>query len=130
MNLPIKPLILHEDVFYEYFKPYRHPKSQHNILGGIGLETFGNDFEIVQSLDLEYIWTVVESSDGDDLWITPGIRHVNRICYLVTEIPHRWLKVDFRCPYQITSLSALGFKRQINKLHRAQLLMPEYRTPS
>lgn len=125
MEFPIEPLILHEDAFYEYFKPYRHPKTQHNILGGIGLETFGNDYEIVRSLDPEYVWTVVESGDGDDLWITTGISRINRICYLVTANPHRWLEVDFRCSCRMTSLTPLGLKRQINKLHRAQLLRKE-----
>ncbi len=26
-----RPLVFHEDVFYEYFKPYRHPLSHHDI---------------------------------------------------------------------------------------------------
>ncbi len=39
-------LLLHEDVFYEYFKPYRHPKAHHNIWGGHGLETFGRPREL------------------------------------------------------------------------------------
>lgn len=120
MESPIEMLLLHEDAFYEYFKPYRHPETQHNIWGGIGLETFGKDYEIVSSLDPDFVWTVVESGADNDLWITQGIRYVNRICYLVTEKSHKGLDVDFRCPHRITSLTALGLKRQINKLRRAQ----------
>jgi len=39
-------LTLHEDAFYEFFRPYRHNKSNYDIWGGIGLETFGDDLEL------------------------------------------------------------------------------------
>ncbi len=119
MESSIESFVLHEDAFYEYFKPYRHPEAQYNIWGGIGLETFGKDYETVRGLDPDFVWTVIEG-DSDDLWITPGIRYVNRICYLVTERSHMGLDVEFRCPHRMTSLTELGLKRQINKLCRAQ----------
>ena len=56
-----RPLIFHEDVFYEYFKPYRHPLSHHDIWGGHGLETYGEDFDLVRTLDPLYVWTVVDA---------------------------------------------------------------------
>lgn len=112
------PLILHEDAFYEFFVPYRHPKAAHDIWGGHGLETFGSDLKLVCSLDENYVWTVVESGCDDDLWITPGVRYVNRICYLVTEKAHNGLFVDFRVPHNLSSLTPLGLKRQINKIKR------------
>jgi len=40
--------VLHEDAFYEFFRPYRHPQAQYDIWGGIGLETFGRDLELVK----------------------------------------------------------------------------------
>jgi len=49
-------LTLHEDAFYEFFRPYRHPESHHDIWGWIGLETFGEDLELVKSLPVESIW--------------------------------------------------------------------------
>jgi hypothetical protein len=52
-------LILHEDVFYEYFVPYRHPKAHHNIWGGLGLETFAEDMTLVRSIDSKHVWTVL-----------------------------------------------------------------------
>lgn len=118
MTDTLTPLILHEDAFYEYFVPYRHPKTTHDTWGGLGLETFGADLELARSLDENHVWTVVESGSDDDLWITPGIHYVNRICYLVTEKPHNWLFVDFRAPRNMRSLTPLGLKRQVNKIKR------------
>ena len=118
MTTIIEPVVLHEDVFYEYFRPSRHPLAQHNIWGGHGLETFGEDLSLVRRLDSNYVWTVVDGDSGDDQWITPGIHYVNRVCYLVTERPHMSVAVDFRCPYRLNSLTKLGMKRQMNKLQR------------
>jgi len=81
-------LTLHEDTFYEFFQPYWHPLSNHDIWGCIGLETFGKDLELIKSLPAEYLWTVVDG-DGDQ-WILPGVHTVNRICYLITKTPHNW----------------------------------------
>lgn len=114
-----EPFVLHEDVFYEHFKPYRHPLACHNIWGGHGLETFGKDLHLVHSLDSDYVWTVVDGDSGADQWITPGVHYVNRVCYLVTEKAHNGLAMDFRCPFRLSSLTPLGLKRQINKLKRA-----------
>ena len=108
-------LILHEDTFYEYFKPIRHADAHYDIWGGHGLETFGDDLDIVRRHDRAYLWTVV---DGDsDQWITTGFHYVNRICYLITEKPHNWIPVEFRCRNN-SSLTPLGLKRQITKLKR------------
>lgn len=112
-------LVLHEDAFYEFFRPFRHPDAQHDIWGGLGLETFGADFELVRCFDIDRVWTVVDGDTGWDQWITPGIRYVNRICYLLTERPHNGLDVDFRCSVRPSSLTPLGLKRQINRLEAA-----------
>ena len=118
MTAPVEVLLLHEDVFYAHFKPYRHPEAQHDVWGGSGLETYGEDFELVRRLDHDYVWTVVDG-DNDDQWITPGIRYVNRVCYLVTAVAHAGFEVDFRCPRRMSALTPLGLKRQVNKLQRS-----------
>lgn len=118
-DLHPKPLVLHEDAFYSYFMPYRHPKCRFDIWGGLGLETFGEDFELVAQLDEKYVWTVVDSGDTADQWITPGIHFVNRVCHLVTEKPHNGICVDFRVPHRLRSLTQLGLVRQIRKIERA-----------
>jgi len=90
MRLLIPEMItLHEDAFYEFFRPYRHKDASHDIWGGIGLETFGDDLELVKSLPVESVWTVVDGDDTDQ-WILTGIHTINRICYLITEVPHDW----------------------------------------
>jgi hypothetical protein len=125
MTDAITPLILHEDTFYEFFVPYRHPKAAHDIWGGHGLETYGDDLELVRSLDQNHVWTVVESGCDDDFWITPGFHYVNRICYLVTEKAHNGLVVDFRAPRKMRSLTPLGLKRQLTKIkHSLNQLKP------
>ncbi len=123
MNTPLSHLVLHEDAFDAFFIPYRHPKSQHCIWGGFGLETYEKDFELVCSLDYNYVWTVLDSSFDANQWIVTGIHHVNRICYLVTEKPHNGLNVEFRIPHNLRSLTPLGLKRQVNKLERAMAQM-------
>jgi len=114
-------LTLHEDTFYDFFRPYRHPQSQHNIWGGTGLETFGDDLELVKSLPVESVWTVVDGGDTVDQWILTGIHTVNRICYLVTEVPHDWKDIQFRIPARGYALTQLGLLRQTNKLTRLML---------
>ncbi|HUX91839.1 MAG TPA: hypothetical protein VMV48_14230 [Gallionellaceae bacterium] len=112
----ITPVVLHEDAFYEYFKPYRHQEARHDIWGGLGLETFGKDIETVRKLDDSYVWTVLDGDSSNDQWIVPGIHFVNRICYLVTEKSHRGLDVEFRIPSRLNSLTSIGLKRQMNKI--------------
>jgi len=120
----ITPVVLHEDTFYEYFKPYRHPDSCHNIWGGLGLETFGKDLDTVRSLDVSYVWTVLDGESSNDQWIIPGYHFVNRICYLVTEKSHEGIDVDFRVPSRLNSLTPLGLKRQMNKIDRLSKAVP------
>jgi len=81
-----------------FSRTFRHPQSQHNIWGGTGRETFGDDLELVKSLPVESVWTVVDGGDTVDQWILTGIHTVNRICYLVTEVPHYWKDIQFRIP--------------------------------
>jgi len=63
-------LTLHEDAFSEFFRPYRHKDAGHDIWGGIGLETFGTDLELVKRLPAAHIWTVVDGGDDADQWIS------------------------------------------------------------
>lgn len=115
----MKPLVLHEDAFYEYFGPYRHPEAAHNIWGGLGLETFGPDRELVYRFDANYVWTVVDGDGNGDMWITPGVQFVNRHCYLITKRPHHEVEMEFRCPRNASELTPLGLKRQLSQIQKA-----------
>lgn len=110
--------VLHEDAFYEYYKPYRHPRSAHDIWGGHGLETFGSDLELVAATDPNHVWTVLEDGMSNDYWIVTGIHRVNRICYLLTEVPHHSVPIDFRVRYRPrpVSLTEIGLARQISRI--------------
>ncbi len=111
------PCVLHEDTFYEYFKPVRHVGATSDIWGGHGLETHGEDLEIVRLQDPAFLWTVVDGDSGTQ-WIATGFRYVNRVCYLVTERPHNSKLVEFRVSGRMRSLTPLGIKRQVSKLKR------------
>lgn len=65
-QISIASLVLHEDTFYEFFVPYRHPESRFDIWGGLGLETFGEDLQLVRKLDSSYVWTVLDSGCDED----------------------------------------------------------------
>ena len=124
MSLSInEALQFHEDTFYAYFSPYRHPNASDDIWGGIGLETYGDDFMLVNSLDCNYVWTVIDSLCTPHQWIVPGIHHVNRVCYLVTKTPHYDLPAEFMIPSRLRSLTLLGLKRQMNKLNKAMVCL-------
>jgi len=111
------PCVLHEDTFYEYFKPIRHSGKLYDIWGGNGLETYGEDLEIVRRHDPDFLWTVVDGDAGVHQWITAGVHYVNRVCYLITEKPHNSTLVEFRVRNDGHYLTPLGLKRQIMKLN-------------
>ena len=106
----------HEDVFYEYFRPFRHPDAEFDIWGGHGLETFGGDLQIVRQYDQDYVWTLLEGDKGE--WIVPGFHYVNRLCYLLTEVPHSGALFEFRVTPPNRSLTPLGLSRRISTLRR------------
>jgi hypothetical protein len=123
----IIPTVFHEDVFYAYFEPFRHPASRFNIWGGHGLETFGEDLQTAQSFDPNHIWTVLDGASGSAQWITPGLHRVNRVCFLVTRLPHHDAAIEFRCENRPYPITPRGLARRITTLthilqtHRATL---------
>lgn len=110
--------IFHEDVFYEYFRPFRHPSTKFNAWGELGLETFGEDLQLAFHYDENYVWTVVEGGEDSDLWIVPGFHRVNRICFLLTEVAHYDAPIEFRTVLGPHSLTPIGLARRITTLKR------------
>lgn len=109
-------MTFHEDVFHEYFRPFRHPSAKFDHWGGYGLETFGEDLRLVQSFASEFVWTVVDGVQ--DQWIVPGRRYVNRICYVLTELPHNHASVEIRVARYSRPLTTLGLVRRVRTLRR------------
>ena len=107
-----------EDVFYEYFRPFRHLSAHFDIWGGHGLETFGADFEIVRIYDERFVWTVVDGGVGLDQFITTGIHYVNRVCYLLTDMPHDWAPVEFRTEIRPRPITPIGLKCRMTSLRK------------
>ncbi len=70
-------LTLHEDAFYAFFRPYRHKDASYEIWGGLGLETFGEDLELIKSLPASHVWTVVDGGDDSDQWVLTGTHSIN-----------------------------------------------------
>lgn len=116
-----KSTAFHEEVFCEYFRPFRHRSASNNIWGGYGLETFGKDLELVRAHDPMSVWTVVDSGETNDQWIIPGVHHVNRVCYLLTEVAHNEAPIEFRVSNRPHSLTPLGLARRLTVLRKIML---------
>ena len=110
--------VFHEDVFYEVFRPFRHPSSEFNIWGGLGLETFGSDLQLVNGYSDRFVWTVLDGSEGPDQWVAPGLHLVNRVCYLLTEVAHDWVPAEFRIKFRARGLTKVGLARRVSALHK------------
>lgn len=70
------------DIFSEKYKPIDRDDST------ILFETYGEDWDRVKEANSEgnYVWTVIDA-DGK-LYLTPGVRLVNRLNYVICEIPY------------------------------------------
>ena len=87
-------LVIHEDTFDRRFQPIKHSEACHEVWGGLGIETYGDDWQLVKSLDPERIWTVVDSDEDDRQWILPGVHHINRVAYLYTRHRHYFAPIE------------------------------------
>lgn len=113
-----KATVFHEDVFYKHFRPFRHPLARHDIWGGHGLETFGDDLQLAFEQDENHVWTVVDGEEINEQWIIPGFHRVNRICFLLTEVAHFDAPIEFRIERGPRSLTPIGLTRRITTLKR------------
>ena len=110
--------VFHEDAFHDYFKPRIHLSRECECWGGFGMETYGEDLETVRRHDPNFVWTVVDGDAGRDQLIVAGFHYVNRVCYIITAIPHNGVDVEFLIEQGTRSLTSLGLTRQVRKLGR------------
>lgn len=50
-------------------------------------ETYGEDKALIDSIPIEYVWTLVDGDEGYPS-ITNGKAYVNRIGYYISKVPH------------------------------------------
>lgn len=71
------------DDWVKKYKPIPHPDSKD---GFIYYETFGDDYELIKKANRNNVWTLVQADE--DLVIINHFAWVNRINYLITEVPY------------------------------------------
>jgi len=74
------------DSWEEKYKPVYNHNADNPIWEDYKFETYGKDLEFVRAQDPRCIWTLVEGDDGN-LYITNGYHFVNRLNYIVTDVP-------------------------------------------
>lgn len=77
------------DEFFDKYKPVKNHYDKHASWGGCMFDTYGQEHEHVlymRDFEPRKVWTVVEGCNGD-LIVIDGYHHVNRIGYLITEVP-------------------------------------------
>ena len=84
--------MISEDEFWEKFKPVKnHFLPNGAPFSDCMFETFGEELEFVRKQKPEHIWTILEGDD-DTLFYGAGYHLVNRLGYLITEVP--WITGD------------------------------------
>jgi len=78
-----------ETYFEQTYRPIQNPIDTNASFNGWMFETFGEEIEYVGSQSENNVWTIVEDDEGD-LIICDGIHFVNRLGYVVTEVPHNF----------------------------------------
>jgi len=71
---------------FEELKPITNPYDDNASLDGVMFETYGQELDYVRQQDPRYIWTFCE--EDDILFLSQGYHLVNRIGYVITELPY------------------------------------------
>ncbi len=81
---------LTDDEFEAEFKPQQNHLDENASWGGWGYETYGPELEYVQQVHAiapNRVWTVMDSEDGDGTVIVSGMALIDRLLYIITEVP-------------------------------------------
>jgi hypothetical protein len=70
---------LHSDDWVQKYKPEMEDGTVKTY------ETYGEEFDFIKTIEPRRIWTMI--AEGNDVFIESGYRWVNRLCYVITEIP-------------------------------------------
>jgi hypothetical protein len=74
---------LTEEQFEEQFTTVKNHIDTNASWDGCMFETFGEESEHINSVSHKNVWTIVEGDD-DTIFISNGIRLVNRMGFLIT----------------------------------------------
>lgn len=71
---------------FETLKPIKNHLKDNAGLEGTMFETYGAELDFVMSHKNECVWTYLDGDDG--LYLSNGFHSVNRLGYVVTELPY------------------------------------------
>lgn len=77
--------------FDKLFKPVTNPFSFPEE--SFNFETYGAELDFVLKADPRTVWTIADGDDGN-LWVSQGYHLVNRVHYMISEIPALWTVAD------------------------------------
>lgn len=81
------------EIFEKTYKPIKNPFVQDSSYDGCMFETYGVELAYVREQDVKKIWTIVDCNN-EEIWIVPGYSIVNRLGYILCEIP--WESEDIQ----------------------------------
>lgn len=73
------------DEWEDKYNPIKNHLDENTSFDGCAFETYDEELEFVQSQNPHNIWTLVNA--GDESYIVPGFRWIDRDLYFVTEKP-------------------------------------------
>lgn len=73
------------DEWTEKYNPIKNHIDENTSFDGCSFETYDEELEFVQSQNPHNIWTLINV--GDESYIVPGFRWIDRDLYFVTEKP-------------------------------------------
>ena len=69
--------------FIEQYKPITNPNG---AFGEFMFETYEQDYaEVLKHVDEHKVWTII---DEGELYLVPGLWRVNRLGYMISEVPY------------------------------------------
>lgn len=75
-------MILEFEDFLDKYQPLKNHLSE-GAFNGYMFETYGKEFDFVNTHSNKNIWTVVQG-DYEDLWLVPGKVLVNRLGFMIS----------------------------------------------
>lgn len=83
------PKKMTEDEFWEQYSPVQNHLVGDCSFDGCMFETYGEELQyVISKVDEQIVWTILDGTENDKMYIASGYHLVNRIGYLITEKPY------------------------------------------